>query len=136
MFVGHCDVRGTLHVQWGRGQRIGVGCAHSSQCYRRRGQADEPAIPGVRLVDRVGVVVAELVDDLGDAVMVVFGEGVADDGFESAARACQFCICPGRAGGGRRRCPPPWLWGRTRRRGGGVLGRETTYSNAPAFRLS
>ena len=57
--------------------------SYCSQRDRSRRQAYQPAVPRVGLVDSVGVIVAELVHDLGDAVVVAFGEGIADDGLES-----------------------------------------------------
>jgi hypothetical protein len=57
--------------------------SYRAQCYRGSSQTDKAAIAGVGLVDGVGIVVAELVDDFGDFIMVAFGEGVADGGLES-----------------------------------------------------
>jgi hypothetical protein len=40
----------------------------------------------------VGVVVAELMDDFGDAVMVAFGKGGSDGGFEAVKVLSQRCF--------------------------------------------
>ena len=40
----------------------------------------------------VGVVVAELMHDFGDAVMVAFGEGGSDGGFKAVRILSQFCF--------------------------------------------
>lgn len=60
------------------------------------GETDEPAIARVRLVDGVRVLVAELVHDLGDPVVVSFCQSGPDDGLESvedASVGCLFCPC-------------------------------------------
>jgi hypothetical protein len=55
-------------------------------------QTDETTIACMGLVDGVGVVVAELVDNLLDADVVVVGQRVADDGFEFQGAALATVI--------------------------------------------
>jgi len=62
------------------------------QCYRSRGQANEAAIAGVRLVDGVGVVVAELVDDLRYPVVVLRLEGIANETLELKCAAFALVV--------------------------------------------
>jgi hypothetical protein len=50
------------------------------------GKAYQTAVPRVRLVYGVGIVMAELLDYFLDAIMVLLGNGVADKAFESASR--------------------------------------------------
>ena len=48
------------------------GWIYGAKCYCGCGETDEAAVAGMGLVDGVGVVVAELMDDLVDAGGVVF----------------------------------------------------------------
>ena len=66
--------------------------SYRSQRYSRCSQAYQTSIAGVWLVDGVGVVVAELVHDLGDAVVVAFGEGIADGRFKSVIFSLCQCL--------------------------------------------
>jgi len=74
----------------------------------------------MRLVYGIGVVVAQLVYDLGDSFMVVLGEGITNDGLEPTSLIGQL-LSVGLVT---------------------VLGlssqaiEDRSYSNAPAFRLS
>jgi hypothetical protein len=62
------------------------------QCYRSRGQTNEAAIAGVRLVDGVGVVVAELVDDLRYPVVVLRLESIANETLELECAAFALVV--------------------------------------------
>lgn len=58
-----------LYAYWAKGNR-------------GSGQANEAAIPGVGLVDCIGVFVTELVDNLGYPVMILCSERISDEAFE------------------------------------------------------
>lgn len=53
------------------------------------------------LVYGVGVVVAELMHDFGDAVMVALGEGGSDGGFEAVKILGQLCFHDANSNHGR-----------------------------------
>lgn len=105
----------------------------------------------MRLVHSVGVVVAELVNDLGDSVMVAFCERVPYRRLESTALLSQLrvvqplvmCFGGDRGlgqegdqvrGEGHVECRPLTIAGGRLAAEGVVQG--VTYSNAPALRLS
>lgn len=47
------------------------------------GEANETAISSVWLMNGVGIVVAKIVDNFADALVVFLGDGFADDTLES-----------------------------------------------------
>jgi hypothetical protein len=57
------------------------------QGYRGSGQPDEAAIAGVRVMDGVGIFMAELVHNLLDAVKVSHGQGLSDQRLELESTA-------------------------------------------------
>lgn len=57
--------------------------SYSTQGYRGSSQPNEPSIPRVRLVDSICVLLTQLVDNLGYAVVVVVVEAIADGVLES-----------------------------------------------------
>lgn len=67
-------------------------CSYRSQGYRGRGQPDEPSIPGVGLVDGVRIVVAELVHNLRNPVVVLRLEGFANKGLELERAALALIV--------------------------------------------
>ena len=69
---------------------ICVVISYRSQGNRGRRQANQPPIARVRLVHGVGVVMAQLVHDLGDLVVVVLRQRTADRVLESVALVGQF----------------------------------------------
>lgn len=62
------------------------------QCYRSRGQANEAPIAGVRLVNGVCIVVAELVDNLRYPVVVLRLEGIANEALKLQGAALALVI--------------------------------------------
>jgi hypothetical protein len=67
-------------------------CTHRSQGYRGRGQADEAAVAGMRVVDGIGVLVAQLVDDFCYPVVVLGDEGIADEALELEGAALALVV--------------------------------------------
>jgi hypothetical protein len=67
-------------------------CPYRSQCYRGRGQPNEPAISGVGLVDSVRIVVAELVHNLRYSVVVLRLQGFANKGLELEGAALALIV--------------------------------------------
>lgn len=63
---------------------------HPSQCNSSGSQTDESAISSVWLMDGVGIVMAELMHNLGDSVVVVVGQRITDRRLESAVFVCQL----------------------------------------------
>lgn len=55
--------------------RIG---SYRAECYRGSSQTDEAAISGMLLVDCIGIIMAKLLDDLFDSLMVAGINGFAD----------------------------------------------------------
>lgn len=55
---------------------------YRAECYGCSGQTDEAAVPGVRLMDLVCIVMAQLVHDLRYTVMVASSQRLADEAFE------------------------------------------------------
>jgi hypothetical protein len=66
--------------------------SYRSQRDRGRGQSYEPAVARVRLVDGVGVLVAELVHDAGDALVVLRVEGIPDEALELEGAAFALVV--------------------------------------------
>lgn len=64
--------------------------SHRAQSNRRSCQSNQASIPGMWLVDGISVVVAELVNDFGDPLVVVLSQSIADVGLESIRIARQF----------------------------------------------
>jgi hypothetical protein len=58
--------------------------SYPSQCYSGSSQPNESSIAGMWSVYGIGVVVTELVHNLGDAVVVVVGQCIANGRLESA----------------------------------------------------
>lgn len=65
---------------------------HRSQCYRGGGKTDEAAIAGVGLVDGIGIVVAEFVDDLGYPVVVLRCECISYEALELECTAFALVV--------------------------------------------
>lgn len=55
---------------------------HRSQCYRGGGQTDQTSISRVWLVNSIGIIVAELIDNLLDFIVLSSEYGIADDLFK------------------------------------------------------
>jgi hypothetical protein len=53
-------------------------------------QTYETSVPCMWLVNGVGIVVAKLVYNFRDTVMIAFGEGRSNGGFETARILCQL----------------------------------------------
>ena len=69
-----------------------VWTTYRPQGYRGGGQADEAAVAGVRVVDGISVLVAELVHDFCYPVMVLGDEGIADEAFELEGAALALVV--------------------------------------------
>jgi len=69
-----------------------VGVTYRAQGDGGGGQADEAAVAGVGLVHGIGIVVAQLMDDAGDAGVVVGGEGIADQALELERAALALVV--------------------------------------------
>ena len=63
-----------------------------AQGYRGSRESDETAIAGVGLVNRIGVLVAELVHDAGYPVVVLGGESVPDEALELERAALALVV--------------------------------------------
>jgi len=68
------------------------GYTHGSQRYRSCGKTNEASVAGVRLVDGVCVVVAELVDDLGYPVVVLRDECISNEALELECAAFALVV--------------------------------------------
>jgi len=62
-------------------------CSQSNCC---RSQPYQPSISRVRLMYGIGVVVAELVNDPGNLVVITVCKCIADDRFKPATLLCQL----------------------------------------------
>ena len=51
--------------------------------YRSRRKTNEPTVSGMGLMHRVGIVVAQLVDDLADSLIFPVGAGFTDDALQT-----------------------------------------------------
>lgn len=65
---------------------------YRSQGYRGCCEPNKPSVAGVRLVDGVGVVLAELVHDPRDSLVVLRIEGAPDEGLELEGAALALVI--------------------------------------------
>lgn len=65
---------------------------HRAQGYRSRSQPDQTAVAGVGLVDSIGVLLAQLAHDAGYPVVVLGGEGIADEAFELECAALALVV--------------------------------------------
>jgi len=65
---------------------------HRAQGYRGGSQPYQAAVAGVGLVDGIGVLLAQLAHDAGYPVVVLGGEGVADEAFELERAALALVV--------------------------------------------
>ena len=65
---------------------------HRSQCYRGGSKTDEASIAGVRLMDRVRIVVAEFVNNLGYPVVVLRLKRLSNEALELECAAFALVI--------------------------------------------
>lgn len=65
---------------------------HRTQSYGSGSEADEPTVPGVGLVNSVGIVVTELVDNLRYPAMVLGGQGIANQALELKGAALALVV--------------------------------------------
>lgn len=67
-------------------------CTHRAQSYRGGSKPNETAISGMRLVDGIGILVAELRDDTLDPVIVICLERFADQAFKLQSAAFPLVV--------------------------------------------
>ena len=67
-------------------------CTYWPQGYRGSSESYQAAVAGVGLVDSIGVLLAQLAHDAGYPVVVLGGEGIADEAFELECAALALVV--------------------------------------------